>query len=111
MIGDIHCVECRDRSLSLSRLSFPWGFYAAFPTSFLLFGVQICMICGSKLSPSLRALQSPPHGARSPKPLNPRLHSKPEQLETGLRAISAGIPYTSLLRIEAIGFPTFGLLL
>ena len=32
-------------------------------------------------------------------------------LETGLRPNSAGIPYTLLLRIEAIGFPTFGLLL
>ena len=35
----------------------------------------------------------------------------PKKLETGLRTISAGIPYTLLLRIEAIGFPTFGLLL
>ena len=35
----------------------------------------------------------------------------PIKLETGLRPNSAGIPYTSLLRIEAIGFPTFGLLL
>ena len=32
------------------------------------------------------------------------------KLETGLRPNSAGIPYTLLLRIEAIGFPTFGLL-
>ena len=31
--------------------------------------------------------------------------------ETGLRPNSAGIPYTLLLRIEAIGFPTFGPLL
>ena len=30
-------------------------------------------------------------------------------METGLRTISAGIPYTLLLRIEAIGFPTFRL--
>ena len=34
----------------------------------------------------------------------------PIKLETGLRPNSAGIPYTLLLRIEAIGFPTFGLL-
>ena len=33
------------------------------------------------------------------------------KLETGLRPNSAGIPYTLLLRIEAIGFPTFRLLL
>ena len=38
-------------------------------------------------------------------------YSKPPKLETGLGTISAGIPYTLLLRIEAIGFPTFGLLL
>ena len=36
---------------------------------------------------------------------------KPIKLETGLRPNSAEIPYTVLLRIEAIGFPTFGLLL
>ena len=35
----------------------------------------------------------------------------PIKLETGLRPNSAGISYTFLLRIEAIGFPTFGLLL
>ena len=35
----------------------------------------------------------------------------PRKLETGLRTNSAGIPYTLLLRIEAIGFPTFRLLL
>ena len=35
----------------------------------------------------------------------------PIKLETGLRPNSAGIPYTLLLRIEAIGFPIFGLLL
>ena len=35
----------------------------------------------------------------------------PIKLESGLRPNSAGIPYTLLLRIEAIGFPTFGLLL
>ena len=34
----------------------------------------------------------------------------PIKLETELRPNSAGIPYTLLLRIEAIGFPTFGLL-
>ena len=33
------------------------------------------------------------------------------KLETGLRPNSAGIPFTLLLRIEAIGFPTFRLLL
>ena len=35
----------------------------------------------------------------------------PKKLETGLRSNSAGIPYTLLFRIEAIGFLTFGLLL
>ena len=35
----------------------------------------------------------------------------PKKFETKLRTNSAGIPYTLLLRIEAIGFPTFGLLL
>ena len=45
-----------------------------------------------------------------------RVHLKgstvnPVKLETGLRPDSAGIPYTLFLRIEAIGFPTFGLLL
>ena len=35
----------------------------------------------------------------------------PIKLETGNIPNSAGIPYTLLLRIEAIGFPTFGLLL
>ena len=35
----------------------------------------------------------------------------PKKLETGLRPNSAGIPHTLLSRIEAIGFPTFGLLL
>ena len=36
---------------------------------------------------------------------------KPIKLETGLRPNSAGIPYTLFLRIEAIGFAIFGLLL
>ena len=35
----------------------------------------------------------------------------PKMLETGLRPNSTGIRYTLLFRIEAIGFPTFGLLL
>ena len=35
----------------------------------------------------------------------------PTKLETGLRPNSAGISYTLPLGIEAIGFPTFGLLL
>ena len=35
----------------------------------------------------------------------------PIKLETGLRPNSAGITYTLLLRIEAMGFPTLGLLL
>ena len=35
----------------------------------------------------------------------------PLKLETGLRPNSAGIPYTLLLGIEAIGLPTLGLLL
>ena len=33
------------------------------------------------------------------------------KLETGLRPNGAGVPYTLLLRIEAMRFPTFGLLL
>ena len=36
---------------------------------------------------------------------------KTKKLGTDLRTIRAGTPYTLLLRIEAIGFPTFGLLL
>ena len=43
--------------------------------------------------------------------LQPGKAVNPLKLETGLRPNSAGIPYTVLLRIEAIGFPTFGLLL
>ena len=39
------------------------------------------------------------------------LQVNPIKLETGLRPNSAGTPYTLLLRIEAIGFPTFELLL
>ena len=39
------------------------------------------------------------------------IYSKPIKLDTGLRPNGAGIPYTLLLRIEAMGFPTFGLLL
>ena len=35
----------------------------------------------------------------------------PIKLETGLRPNGAGTPYTLLFRIEAIGFPTFRLLL
>ena len=44
-----------------------------------------------------------------PRPLHPIV--SPKKLETGLRTISAGIPYILLLRMEAMGFPTFGLLL
>ena len=40
-----------------------------------------------------------------------RVTVNPIKLEIGLRPNSAGIPYTLLLRIEAMGFPTFGLLL
>ena len=40
-----------------------------------------------------------------------RFTLNPRKLETGLRTNSAGIPYTLFLRIEAFGFPTFGLLL
>ena len=39
------------------------------------------------------------------------LIANPKKLETGLRTNSAGIPFALLLRIGAIGFPTFGLLL
>ena len=50
------------------------------------------------------------------KPLGPPsfsqvLTAKPIKLETGLRPNSAGIPYTLLSSLEAIEFPTFGLLL
>ena len=41
----------------------------------------------------------------------PKLTVNPQKLETGLRSNSAGIPHTSFSRIEAIAFPTFGLLL
>ena len=40
----------------------------------------------------------------------PYHYSEPQKLETGLRPNSR-IPYTLVLRIEAIGFPTLGLLL
>ena len=40
-----------------------------------------------------------------------KLTVNPIKLQTGLRPNSAGIPFTLLLRTEAIGFPTFGLLL
>ena len=39
------------------------------------------------------------------------LKVNPIKLETGLRPNGAGITFTVLLRNEAIGFPTFGLLL
>ena len=39
------------------------------------------------------------------------VYSKPHKVGNRLRPNSAGIPYTLLLRIEAIGFPTFWLLL
>ena len=41
-----------------------------------------------------------------------RVTVNPRNLETGLRAVGAGIPYrlpSRPLRIEAIGFPTVGL--
>ena len=34
----------------------------------------------------------------------------PKKLDIGLRTTNAGIPYALLLRIEAVGFPTFELL-
>ena len=40
-----------------------------------------------------------------------RAYSNPKTMETGLRTISAGISYTLLLKTEAIGLLTFGLLL
>ena len=45
-----------------------------------------------------------PHSVRT-------LRAEARNLETGLRPNIAGIPYTLLLRVGAIGFPTFGLLL
>ena len=62
----------------------------------------------SSQAPSLQhssKLQAPPSRASQPPTVNSI------KLETGLRPNSAGIPYTLLLRIEAMGFPTFGLLL
>ena len=44
-------------------------------------------------------------------PQTKTLTVNPIKLETGLRPNSAGIPYALLFRIEAMGFPTFGLLL
>ena len=43
--------------------------------------------------------------------LKPSIGVNPIKLETGLRPKSAGMPYTLLLRIEAMAFPTFRLLL
>ena len=40
-----------------------------------------------------------------------RVTVNPRKLETFLRTNSAGIPYTLLLGIEAIEFPTFWLVL
>ena len=51
----------------------------------------------------------PPVFATSQIPLSPR--ANPKKLETALRANSAGIPYTLLLGIEVVEFPTFWLLL
>ena len=56
----------------------------------------------------------PNHKTRKPKKgvgYEPLGTVDPIKLETGLRPNSARIPYTLVLRIEAIGFPTFGLLL
>ena len=46
-----------------------------------------------------------------PKRVQGILTVNPIKLETGFTPNSAGIPYTLLLRIGAIGFPTFALLL
>ena len=51
------------------------------------------------------------HRLRNPELELERINLKPIKLETRLRPNSAGIPYTLLLRIEAIWFPTFWLLL
>ena len=70
-------------------------------------------------------ISAPQHGARlqeekvlgeslEPVPKIPNRRGatvNPIKLETGLRPNSAGVPYTLLLRIEAMRFPTFGLLL
>ena len=40
-----------------------------------------------------------------------KTYVNPIKLESGLRPNSAELPHTLLLRIEAMGFPTFGLLL
>ena len=49
-----------------------------------------------------------------PESLSPKSEKNPstlnsKKLETGLRTNSAGIPYTLLLRIQAVGFPIVGL--
>ena len=46
-----------------------------------------------------------------PKALSLHPVANPKKLETGLRTNRAGVPSASLLRIEAVGFPTFLLLL
>ena len=46
-------------------------------------------------------LKSTPSGLRT------GIEETPIKLETGLRSNSAGIPYTLLLRIEAMGFPSW----
>ena len=53
--------------------------------------------------------KDPKRDPPSPPPPPPELNSI--KLETGLRPNSAGRPYTLLLRIEAMRFPTLGLLL
>ena len=58
-----------------------------------------------------RDLRTHIFGFWAPKPYYTRLlgyFDAQGKLETGLRPNSAGIPYTVLLLIEAIGFPTFG---
>ena len=60
-------------------------------------------------NPIILTISAPNKQLSKPGPNTPIIN--PIKLETGLRPTSAGIPYTLLLRIEAMGFPTFGLLL
>ena len=61
--------------------------------------------------PSSPRTRNPKTDPSQPSHMGRLLIVNPRKLETRLRTNRAGIPYTLLLRIEAIRFPTFGLLL
>ena len=74
---------------------------------FLWVSEYTCTITSSKVPQKpIPIIAAPIVGVRTP-----WTTVNPIKLETGLRPNSAGIPYTLLLRIGAIGFPTFRLLL